>query len=392
MGVAKTMTSLLAEIEQRRDLMSAAMESAHVDLALSTQSSAWMEYLTGVPRLQGRASEIEEPNLCALTPGEVPRFRLVHSNWKLESEARLAELGYPVVEQDDSVRAIRRLANKQPEAIWIDGDLPFAAAERVRAAFPSAVLQPFGDPAWAVRRRKSSYEIERLRTAAERTERVWHELAESLPARFTRWELLEEARARLTAAGSGLPAVPPNVYVLARNDCYEWGRPAGLAAQDEIEAPALLSIDGGIRLDGYCGDIGRTLALGEPPTEWHRSYDVAHEAQAAAIAALSVGAPVGAADAAARTVVEQAGLGPAFWIPSGHGIGLDVHEEPHVEAGEPTALTDGMVLSIEIGLWRRTGAGVIGDYCGFVEDLVVGVNDHLVRCTYSPATPIPIPG
>ncbi|HEY8168516.1 MAG TPA: Xaa-Pro peptidase family protein [Candidatus Limnocylindrales bacterium] len=125
---------------------------------------------------------------------------------------------------------------------------------------------------------------------------------------------------------------------------------------------------GGVR-GGYCSDTTRTLWVtgdGEPPDpDFRARYDVLREAQAAATAAVRPGVPCEGIDAAARAVIANAGYGDRFIHRTGHGIGLEVHEEPYLVAGNATPLEVGHAFSIEPGIYveGRDGARI--------EDIVV---------------------
>jgi Xaa-Pro aminopeptidase len=124
----------------------------------------------------------------------------------------------------------------------------------------------------------------------------------------------------------------------------------------------LVVLDFGGVLDGYCSDLTRTVAIGPICTEARRIYDAVYDAQRAAIAAVRPGIATTAVDAAARDVLEQRGLGPAFGHGTGHGLGLDVHEDPRVTKPRPDVpavpLAPGMVFTIEPGAYVAGFAGV----------------------------------
>ena len=124
----------------------------------------------------------------------------------------------------------------------------------------------------------------------------------------------------------------------------------------------LVVLDFGGVLDGYCSDVTRTVAIGAIAPEARRIYDAVYDAQRAAIAAVRPGVATTAVDAAARDVLEQRGLGPAFGHGTGHGLGLDVHEDPRVTRPRPDVpaipLAPGMVFTIEPGAYVAGFAGV----------------------------------
>jgi Xaa-Pro aminopeptidase len=129
-----------------------------------------------------------------------------------------------------------------------------------------------------------------------------------------------------------------------------------------LAANDLVVLDFGGVLDGYCSDITRTVAVGAITPRAQVLHDAVREAQEAAIAAVRPGVESTAVDAAARGVLERHGLGEAFGHGTGHGLGLDVHEDPRV--GKPRAdlppvtLLPGMVITIEPGAYLPGFGGV----------------------------------
>jgi len=136
-----------------------------------------------------------------------------------------------------------------------------------------------------------------------------------------------------------------------------------------LAAGDLVVLDFGGVHDGYCVDLTRTVSVGEPGPEARRLYAAVAEAQLAGVGAVRPGAPVTNVDEAARGVLERYGLGPAFSHATGHGLGLEIHEEPRVGPrradipGVPPAGTDlilepGVVITVEPGAYVPGLGGV----------------------------------
>jgi Xaa-Pro aminopeptidase len=129
-----------------------------------------------------------------------------------------------------------------------------------------------------------------------------------------------------------------------------------------LAAGDLVVLDFGGVLDGYCCDLTRTVAIGPPSREARRVYEAVRDAHAAAVAAVKPGVDASAVDAAARDVLRDRGLGDAFGHGTGHGLGLDVHEEPRIGKPRadvpPVALAPGMVFTIEPGAYLPGFGGV----------------------------------
>jgi Xaa-Pro aminopeptidase len=124
----------------------------------------------------------------------------------------------------------------------------------------------------------------------------------------------------------------------------------------------LVVLDFGGVLDGYCCDLTRTVSIGPPSPEARRLYAAVYDAQQAAIAAIRPGVESTAVDAAARSLLAARGLGDAFGHGTGHGLGLDVHEEPRITWPRPDVasvpLVPGMVFTIEPGAYVPGFGGV----------------------------------
>jgi Xaa-Pro aminopeptidase len=124
----------------------------------------------------------------------------------------------------------------------------------------------------------------------------------------------------------------------------------------------LVVLDFGGVLDGYCSDLTRTVSVGAPTPDARRLHAAVRDAQRAAIEAVRPGVPATGIDAAARDLLQSRGLGEAFGHGAGHGLGLDVHEEPRIGPPRPHSafvqLEPGMVFTIEPGAYVPGLGGV----------------------------------
>jgi Xaa-Pro aminopeptidase len=119
---------------------------------------------------------------------------------------------------------------------------------------------------------------------------------------------------------------------------------------------------------GYCSDITRCVYTGEPPAEFRDLYAVLHDAQRAAVTSAVVGQPCEDVDGVARRVITEGGYGDYFIHRTGHGIGVEEHEDPYIVAGNCTALVPGHAFSIEPGIY------VPGRWGARLEDIVVAAD------------------
>ncbi len=146
-------------------------------------------------------------------------------------------------------------------------------------------------------------------------------------------------------------------------------RPHHRPSRRTIGAGDLVVIDFGALVDGYHSDMTRTVMVGEPSPTQARMYEVVLEAQAAGVAAVADGVAARAVDEACRAVIERAGWGDAFLHGTGHGVGLDIHEDPRVGQTSTATLSSRCVVTVEPGVYLPEHGGVR------IEDTVVVTPD-----------------
>lgn len=136
----------------------------------------------------------------------------------------------------------------------------------------------------------------------------------------------------------------------------------------EIQAGEAVVCDFGGTMAGYCSDITRTVFTGEPPREFRDLYTVLERAQASAVAAAVTGTPCQDVDQVARHIIDDAGFGAHFIHRTGHGIGLEEHEDPYLVGGNVEPLQAGHAFSVEPGIY------LAGRFGARIEDIVVATS------------------
>lgn len=134
--------------------------------------------------------------------------------------------------------------------------------------------------------------------------------------------------------------------------------PHAVPGETEIQKGMFVTMDFGCVYDGYCSDMTRTVAVGQPTQEMERVYETVLAAQKAGIAAARAGMPGRELDAAARKVIEEAGYGDYFTHSFGHSLGLEIHEFPNASPSETRPLPVGTVISAEPGIYLPGRFGV----------------------------------
>ena len=250
-----------------------------------------------------------------------------------------------------------------------------AASLALASSGPVAVLVPTERVIERARAVKDADELATLRTAGERLSSVASELRRLVKPGRTEIEVAALIESAMRSAGFEAFAFE-TIVASGPNSALPHARPTARAIAD---GDGVVLDFGGV-YDGYCVDLTRTLEVGRTSAEFRRLFDAVADAQSAAIAAVRPGSLPADIDAAARHVLERHGLAEAFGHGTGHGLGLEVHEEPRISplapAGEPVQA--GMVFTIEPGAYVPGVGGVR------IEDDVLVVDDGCERLTNVP--------
>ena len=154
--------------------------------------------------------------------------------------------------------------------------------------------------------------------------------------------------------------------------------PHGIPTDKPIERGDFVTMDFGAVVDGYLSDMTRTVAVGEVSDDQRLVYETVLRAQQAALSVLKEGLPCKDGDAAARRVIEQAGFHECFGHATGHGVGVQIHEEPRLSGGSDQVLQCGNVVTVEPGIYLQGRFGVR------IEDMVVITEDGCRNLTHAP--------
>ena len=278
----------------------------------------------------------------------------------------------PWGETDDPTALVARILGSGPRVPGGAGDRLLVSDQLwamhvlgLQRAMPDASFGLATEVLRALRMAKDPDEVELLRLAAHAADRVIDQIAAGPLVGRTEIEVSREVRERLLAEGHELAEF---AIVAAGPDSAS---PHHDATNRVIEAGEPIVLDIGGSFGGYTSDTTRTLWVtgGDPgngPTpEFRTLFEVLETAQAAAVAAVRPGVSCEAIDETARSLISDAGFGPAFLHRTGHGIGLEVHEEPYIVAGNEELLQSGFAFSVEPGIY------LAGRYGARIEDIVV---------------------
>lgn len=328
-----------ARIEKARRLMHA----NGVD-ALLIGAGASLRYFAGIP--WGASERLVAMLLPARGKPIViaPAFELgtLEADLKITVELRLWE-----EDESPSTLVVGALRELGATRLAIDPAMAFLFVDRIRRAGPSLDLIDGGPVVHGCRMYKSAAELALLQQAKSMTLEIHRRAARILVPGIRASEVtrfLDEAHRKIGAPGG-------NSFCIV-----QFGRatafPHGLPGDAILQEGDVVLIDVGCVIEGYNSDITRTYVFGEADAEQRRMWTLEQEAQAAAFDAARPGLSCEAVDAAARAVLEAAGLGPDYRLPglphrTGHGIGLSIHEPAYLVRGDTTPLAPGMCFSNE---------------------------------------------
>ena len=334
--------------------------AAHLDALLITPGPD-LRYLLG------SAAQSFERLTCLVVPasGETPSVVVPKLELAALDGSAAGELGLHMVSWVDGV---------DPYGV-VKSTLNAGARVAVDDAMPALHLLPIADALTALpvsatpiirelRMIKDAAEIDALRRAGAAIDRVHARMGEWLQPGRTEAEVAADITAAIVAEGHDRAD-----FVIVGSG-PNGANPHHSHSDRMIEAGDVVVIDiGGPVEPGYFSDSTRTYVLGQPDPEIAERYAALERAQAAAVAAVRPGVTAESVDAAARNLLSEEGFGEAFIHRTGHGIGLSVHEEPYIVAGNETVLRPGMAFSIEPGIYFG------GEWGARIEDIVVVTED-----------------
>ena len=225
----------------------------------------------------------------------------------------------------------------------------------------------------SLRAAKDAEEIALMRKAQEITDRAFDEICKFIQPGMTEQEIAARLQYDMLRFGAEKMSFDP-IVVSGPNGSL----PHGIPSSKQVQKGEFITMDFGCKYGGYCSDMTRTVALGEPTGEMKKVYQTVLEAQLAGIAVTRAGVPGKSIDAAARKVIADAGYGEYFGHGFGHSLGIEIHESPNANTREETLLPVGAVVSAEPGIYLPGKFGVR------IEDVTILREDGCEILTKSP--------
>src|ERR1700722_3919417 len=352
--------------ESRLKDIAAAAGAAGLDALLLTPGPD-LRYATGY------AAKQLERLTCLAVPAAGEPF-LVVSNLELPAAraSRAGQLDLEIIGWDETDDPYELVAGRlgRVTSVGLADRMWALMTLRLRAAMPGARQDLASLALRGLRAVKDADEIEALLAAGQAIDRVH--------ARVPGW--LRPGRTELEVAADISDAIIEEGHAHADFAIVASGPNAASPHHDpagRMLAPgdAVVVDIGGTMPSGYCSDCTRTYVIGAPPPEFAEYYAVLQAAQEAACAAVRPGVSAEAVDAAAREPITQAGYGAYFMHRTGHGIGLESHEDPYIVSGNTEPLAAGNAFSVEPGIYPGPHGARIGDIVVCTSDGVRRLNN-----------------
>jgi Xaa-Pro aminopeptidase len=331
--------------------------STHRLDALLVTHSANLRYLCGFTGSSG-ALLLTEKKAVFITDGRYAE--------QARAEVRTAQIVIarqgPLAAAAAWLSAQKKKDHRVPSKIGIEGEhMTVAARSRLTGILPSGFrlreAPALVEPARMV---KDEEEIACLRSAVLLGASLFDRALEVIRPGVSETEVAAEMEYAARKAGAEAMSFETIIASGERS-----ALPHGRASQAAIPAQGFVVCDFGVILSGYCSDMTRTVYVGRPSAEARGVYQVVKQAQQAAVDAVRPGVSVSEVDRAARKSLQKSGLAKYFTHSTGHGVGLEIHEAPRMAAGQAEMLKQGMVITIEPGVY------VAGKWGVRIEDMVV---------------------
>lgn len=339
--------------QSRLDQLNASLRTSDLD-AVILNPGPTLTHLTGL-----RFHLMERPVVLMFAKDQDPA--IVLPELELQKVAslpyKLQVFAYPEnpAEWDGVFRRAAQSLNLDGKRVGVEPrQLRLLEFRYVRAGAPEADYPDASDVLSALRLRKDQAEVEAMRRAVKIAQDALEATIPLIKIGMTEKDLSSELVVQLLRHGSE-PEMPFAPIVSSGPNS---ANPHASPTERKLQPGDLLVVDWGATYDGYISDLTRTFAVGEVDEEFQKIHQIVQQANAAGRAAALPGVPCAAVDKAARDVIDAAGYGQYFTHRTGHGIGMEGHEEPYMRGDNMQRLEPGMAFTVEPGIYLPDRNGV----------------------------------
>jgi Xaa-Pro dipeptidase len=337
----------------RLERLLASLRTSDLD-AVALNPGPTLTYLTGL-----HFHLMERPVVLLVGQGGIPAIVLP----ELEM-LKVEQMPYPVQafaygenpsEWDAAFRKAAQALDLDGKRIGVDPrQMRLLEFRHVKAGAPEADYPDASEVLGLLRLKKDKTEIEAMRRAVKVAQNALEATIPLIKIGMTEKELSAELVVQLLKHGSE-PEMPFSPIVSGGPNS---ANPHASPTERKLQAGDLLVVDWGATADGYISDLTRTFAVGQVEAEFEKIHKIVQQANAAGRAAGKPGVPCADVDKAAREVIEKSGYGQYFTHRTGHGIGMEGHEEPYMRGDNMQILEPGMAYTVEPGIYLPGRNGV----------------------------------
>jgi Xaa-Pro dipeptidase len=337
----------------RLDKLTASLRASGLD-AVVLNPGPTLKYLTGL-----NFHLMERPVVLFVVPNhepvivlpelELPKVKL------LPYKAQAFAYGENPSEWDNAFRSAAQALGLDGKQIGVEPrQMRLLEFRHVKAGAPEADYPDATDVLAGLRLRKDKAEVDAMRRAVKIAQDALEATIPMIKIGMTERELASELVMQLLRHGSEseMPFAP--IVSGGPNSANPHASPT----ERKLQAGDLLVVDWGAAHDGYISDLTRTFAVGGVDAEFTKIHKIVQEANAAGRSAAKPGVPCASVDKAARDVIEKAGYGKYFTHRTGHGIGMEGHEDPYMRGDNMQLLEPGMAFTVEPGIYLTGRNGV----------------------------------
>lgn len=348
----------------RLDKLSASLRASGLD-AVALNPGPTLTYLTDL-----RFHLMERPVVLLVAPGKAPVIILPELELPKVNlfpyKVNAFSYGENPAEWDSVFRKAVASLGLDGKRIGVEPrQMRLLEFRHVKAGAPEADFPDASDALSALRLCKDPAEIQKMKRAVKVAQDALEAVIPFIKVGMTEKEIAAELNVQLLKHGSESELPFPPIVSAGPNSANPHASPS----DRKIQRGDLLVVDWGATVDGYISDLTRTFAVGEVEAELKKIAEIVLKANVAGRAAGKAGVPCAEVDKAARDVIEQAGYGKYFTHRTGHGIGMESHEEPYVRGDNMQLLAPGMAYTVEPGIYLPERGGVR------IEDNVIVTKD-----------------
>lgn len=296
------------------------------------------------------------------------------TDFRYMEQAAEQAAGWTVVQHGPKfIETVQELLPKGNVRVGFEQDhVTFSAHAAYAEALKPAELVPVSGAVEDLRKFKSEEELKTMRRAGDLADATFRHILNVIKPGMTEQDVNLEMEFYMRSHGAAGSSFDTIVASGERS-----ALPHGVASSRVIQGNEFVTFDFGALLDGYCSDLTRTIALGQPNPKLKEIYDIVLEAQLYSLENIKPGMTGRECDALARDIITRYGYGEYFGHSLGHGLGMEVHEQPRVSKLSDDVMQPGMVITVEPGIYLPGIGGVR------IEDDVVITESGISLLTHS---------